>query len=143
MPSRVCLALSWAARPTAAQHQFAAAEALADEIVGQSFELERHAGNGEGAKRLSGGPAHVERQAGAGGGGVLSLEEREFSGEARTQGAVFVGDAGFDGVGTAGFVGLQPGCDPGIVDRVVLLGTIVAAAFPADGASGFGRNGGG
>ena len=37
-----------------AKHDLAAAQALADEVVGQSFEDETHAGDGEGAKRLTG-----------------------------------------------------------------------------------------
>ncbi len=37
-----------------AKHDLAAAQALAHEIVGESFEDETHAGNREGAKRLTG-----------------------------------------------------------------------------------------
>ena len=44
----------------AAEDDFAAGQALADEVVGESLEDELHAGNGEGSEGLAGDAGHLE-----------------------------------------------------------------------------------
>ena len=96
----------------AAEDDFAAGEAFADEVVGEAFEHEREAGGGECAEALAGDAGQIEAEGGVGGVAFVltaGLAEGELAGEPRAEGAVFIGDFAAPGEGLAGGVGGERG----------------------------------
>ena len=63
---------------SSANHEFAAAEAFADEVVGEAFELEDHAVGVECSERLAGHAFQIERETRAGRPGIVGAILRDL-----------------------------------------------------------------
>ena len=113
----------------AAKDDFAAGEALADEVIRHALQDKLHSWNGEGSKGLAGDAGHFEGER------CLrirpvSVEHSELAGETRAEGAVFVGDERVEDKMLAVTVSSEGRLDPRIVDGRTVGGTRIATALP-------------
>jgi hypothetical protein len=123
------------------QHQFPAAQALADKIIGQPLQLQRHSGFSKRPKRLPGNAMRFESESGADRRRILRLEKCQLPSQPRTQRAVLVGNARLQAERPIGLERSQRRFHPGVVNGLALFGTVIAPALPAHRATGFRSNG--
>src|SRR4051812_19701744 len=117
--------------------ELAAAETLAHEIIGEAFERESHPPCRERSKRLAGGAVQIEGKLRAFAARVVRSVLSHFAGQSCAQRAIFIGDAGCEREWHPGFVRGQRRSNPGVVERRVRFGTVVALPLPTKSAAGF------